>query len=196
LAPLEKDGGAKMIGPGPFPPPPTDDDRPPIIVGDGSIDMYADPYAGGTTATWDDVNGDQMTWVNPGDPTKPIQHFDLTILNGMKTGTHACPDPQTVYTLDTNPKLTLEYTGAKTITISLNAKGDFQAVFVEKAQKDADYPYWIWVDGKIRLKSATFRLKGAASDTVCDFNAKHRASVAVHQSVLPPAEHLKANTNK
>jgi hypothetical protein len=179
-------GESKSVPPVPIP---GGDDRPPIIIGDGSLDMYIDPYYG-TTGSWlDKKPADHTIWVHKGDPNYPIQHFDLTLINPKKNGNGACQ-----LSGYSTKELTLEYTGGgpkHTVKITIDpvtGGGDLQAVLEEPAKQDSDYPFWLFVeDDKIKLQSVTFLDKGTTS-TFCSFTGNHRGSVTIHQSkdALPP----------
>jgi hypothetical protein len=164
-------------------PPPSNDDRPPIIIGDGSVDMYIDPY-NGYTGSWLDKNGDGKTWVHMGDQTVKILHFDLTLLNPKASGNYSC-DFLKVYGTE---QLTIDYTGSKKVTIKPDG-GNLVAVFEESAAKDVDYAIWVFVAGNLKLQSVTFREKGQMSDTVCQFTGRRRGTVTIHQSKDALATH-------
>jgi hypothetical protein len=185
----------KVLGPLPTP---NGDDRPPIIIGDGSIDVYIDKYPGGR-GQWTNTDGKYLTWEQSGpDPSGKvsISHFDLDMLNTKKNPKGECADPDQPYA---TTALTLNYGDPKkTVQIGINTSQNFQVVFPEKAAKDLDpkYYFWLYMPSSFKLDSVKFFDLISNSDIACEFNNKHRAIITIRQSSVGFDKHPQPDKKK
>lgn len=161
------------------------DERPPIIISDGSIDLYIDRNrnAGMGRGRWDDTTVNNMavlTHIPDGSPAA-VASFEVYLTNAL--GSAACEDPDTPYKA---ASLTITYgrllKDDGTIEVGV-ANGNLTATFNKERQLDRSGTIWRSTGRGSRLKGVLLNLS-AGGTAACTFDTggkKKRGFIAIHQ---------------
>ena len=141
-------------------------DRPPIIIGDGSINLMlaGDPTKIGIWA------GAGATWVHDYSSvstTAKVQHFDFRVYNGKNNASErGCSDPTITPPLSTRA---LQIMSANmTMTLSIDAAGNAKAEFDGPAGLHKDTKFWLRGKGA-PMQSVTFTRLTGGQPVTCEF---------------------------
>ena len=154
-----------------------ENDRPPIIIGDGSVDFYVD-FNGNKYGRGQWMSDDNVTWtLVPGKDsegnadTRPVLRFAATILNVKQNSPELCMYPDKPFLVES---FTLDFNGLGDGATVKITDGKVQVVFPGKAEMH--FPFWIESKQTVfghRLKSVKF------GDTECQFAGGHRGLIRV-----------------
>lgn len=166
---------------------PDEGDRPPIIISDGSVDIYVDPIGYSDLGTWNSADGGK-TWIltpgtdyNGNPDTRPVLSFTVRTINVKKDSDPKCKDLTngfSVSTFEVNFKNAGFPAGNAIVDIvpSGGDAGKARVAFGGKADRDPDNLFWLDTKGFLngqKLRSATF------GDVSCEFAGPHRGIVRV-----------------
>ena len=158
---------------------PNEGDRPPIIISDGSIDVYLEAITGGR-GYWQQESDPKIFTHVPANPLPAVLSFDVYLLNANGRD---CSNPDKAYSV-TAFDLSFGSKDEKNIHVGISATsstapGNFQISFPDDPPYPDDNNVWLSLDKDkdARIKSVT--LNGMK----CEFAAskRHRASITVIQ---------------
>jgi hypothetical protein len=154
-----------------------DEERPPIIISDGSVDVYID-YGKDGRGQWMQVNQNQDDKWYHDYPNAPIGHFGVTLVNVSKQAKADCDyqNPDHVFTVTT---FTITFNRGNADFL-IDGQGNPQVNFSDKGKRDPALLFWLaTMDNGLNLKSITFpEIQGGLS---CDFAGGHRSIIRAAQ---------------
>jgi hypothetical protein len=155
------------------------DERPPIIISDGSLDIFIDhPSPGGDRGKWDETYRSGVTTLihKPyGAPLK-VTGFHVFVSNG--DGSAACKNPLVPFEV-TSLKVTYKKPKVDgTIDIDFDGEGNLRAILKPEDGTDEVYSHWRSTKGNSEKLTSVY-LNG---DTCTfDYGAKKRGIITIVQ---------------